>query len=330
MRAEVFPYRLPLLRPWRAARKTLCERIGALVRLTDADEEGWGDCAPLPSRDDPTAVVATLASWSRQADFAHLAALPPEARWAIDAARADLAARQAGAPLWRHLGGTSSEIDINAALGALDDDLPARLALAAAAGYRLGKIKVGVAPLEEEIARLLALTPPFPLRLDANRRWTDQEARRFLLAIRDLPIDAVEEPLAEPTLDKLAELQRDLPYALALDESLPDFHLSSIIDRRPVRRLVLKPARLGDIATIAEIIRRARNAGIETVLSSVIDSAIGVAATAHLAAALAPDYPHGLDTSRWLVADLAAPLPIVAGRCRLTESPGLGLTPHRR
>ncbi|NWG31197.1 MAG: o-succinylbenzoate synthase [Rhodocyclaceae bacterium] len=348
MRAEVIPYRLPLARPWVAARATLTERRGGLLHLIDTDgAEGWGDCAPLPSGGNAETVLAALDAWAcrpggargryapacggspsaARAFTADFQSLPPEVRWAIETARSDLAARRAGVPLWRHLGGTRGEVEVNAALGPLDDGLPARLAAAAAAGFRVGKIKVGLAPVEEEIARLAALEPSLWLRLDANRAWNEADARRFLTAIAGLPIEAVEEPLAAPTLEKLAALQAALPFSLALDESLPQFGIDAVIASRAVRRLVLKPARLGGLAATTAIARAARQAGLEVVLTSVVDSAVGVAAAAHLAAAIAPGFAHGLATSTWLAADVVTPPIIEKGMLRLPATAGLGVTP---
>ncbi|WP_126444341.1 o-succinylbenzoate synthase [Sulfuricystis multivorans] len=328
MHATVLPYRLPLKLPWVAARTTLTERLGALLHLIDADgHEGWGDCAPLPSGGDPQRVIDALAAWACRPAAAEFDALPCEARWAIETAQADLAAQRQAKPLWRHLGGSCNGIAVNAALGPLDAGLPDRYAQAAAQGFRIGKIKVGLASVEEEIARLFALPRTLCLRLDANRSWDESEARRFLFAIRALPIDAVEEPLAQPSLETLAALQAALPYALALDESLPGFSLAALTESRAVRRLVVKPARLGGIRATRRIAQAARDAGIELVLTTVIDSAIGVAATAHLAAALSPDLAHGLGTSAWLADDLAAPPAIVGGVLQLPETAGLGFTP---
>lgn len=325
---EVFPYRLPLVRPWHGARATLDVRIGALLRLRDEEGwEGWGDCAPLPSRPEPASVIEALAQWACRPASADRELLPPEARWAIEVALVDLAARRAGKPLWRHLGGSCDEIALNAALGPLDEELPGRLRKAAAAGFSCAKIKVGLHPVAEEIARLSALPFFLPLRLDANRAWSDADALRFLSAVRDLPIEAIEEPLARPTLEKLAQLQARLPFALALDESLPALDWQAAIRSRAIHRLVLKPARLGGIAATRRIAEVARAAGCEVVLTSVVDSAVGLTAVAHLAAALAPDVAHGLDTARWLAQDVALPPPIRDGRLRLKEAPGLGLLP---
>jgi o-succinylbenzoate synthase len=328
VRAELQPYRLPLKRPWIAASATLTERRGALLSLTDDDGfAGWGDCAPLPSGGKADAVLAALEAWACHPAGADFSTLPPEARWAIETAQADLAAQRARLPLWRHLGGSCGAIGVNAALGPLDDDLPARLAAARAQGFGVAKIKVGLAPVDEEIARLAALDSPLRLRLDANRAWSDADAAHFLAAIAALPIDAVEEPLAQPAPEKLARLQASLPYALAIDESLPQFGAEALIEARAVRRFVLKPARLGGIAATRAIATMAQAAGIEVVLTSVVDSAVGVTAAAHLAAALSPALAHGLGTSAWLAADVAPAPPLAAGRLQLTGIPGLGIRP---
>ncbi len=329
-RAAVFPYRLPLKRPWVAAATTLTERRGALLRLTDEDGlEGWGDCAPLPSGGPVEPVIAALEAYCRRPASAEFHVLPPEARWAIETAQADLAAQRAGLPLWRHLGGASGQVMVNAALGPLDDDCAARATAALAQGHAIGKIKVGLDGVDAELARLHALVDAtagkLRLRLDANRAWNGADAARFLQAIAELPIDAVEEPLAQPTAAALAALQAGLPYAIAIDESLPNFGVDALIAARAVRRFVLKPARLGGIAATQAVATKAQAAGIEVVLTSVVDSAVGVAAAAHLAAALSPTLAHGLGTSVWLAADVAAPLPIIAGRMQLPDAPGLGL-----
>jgi o-succinylbenzoate synthase len=328
IRATLRPYRLPLVRPWVAAAATLVERRGALLRLTADDGlAGWGDCAPLPSGGDPEAVLAALAGWCRRPAGSDFQELPPEARWAIETAECDIAARRAGLPLWRHLGGAAGAVAVNAALGPLDANCAARATTAIAQGYASGKIKVGLRPVAEEIARLKDLPPGLLLRLDANRAWNAADAERFLTACAGLPIEAIEEPLAAPTLTGLAALQATAPCALAIDESLPQFGIDAIIAARAARRLVLKPARLGGIAATQDIARRAQAAGIEIVITSVIDSALGVTAAAHLAAALSPHLAHGLATSVWLAEDIAPPPPIAAGQLTLPDAPGLGIRP---
>ncbi|MBU0751342.1 MAG: o-succinylbenzoate synthase [Gammaproteobacteria bacterium] len=334
--ARVVPYCLPLKRPWIAAAATLTERRGALLHLTAEDGcAGWGDCAPLPSGGNAEAVLSSLADCCCRPASADFQKLPSEVRWAIETAEADIAAQNQGVPLARMLDADAPlDIAINAALGPLDAGAAVRAKEALGQGYAIGKLKVGIGLPDTELARLHevidATQGRLRLRLDANRAWTQSAAERFLAAIADLPIDAVEEPLAMPTPDKLAALQVALPYAIAIDESLLQFGteaLSALLAVRAVRRFVLKPARLGGIAATRAIAAKAQAAGIEVVLTSVVDSAIGVTAAAHLAAAISPALAHGLGTSAWLAADVATPPRIVAGRLLLPAAPGLGVAP---
>jgi O-succinylbenzoate synthase len=310
---HLHPYHLPLRWPWVAASVTVSERRGWLVEARHEEgTAGWGDCTVLPSADEAGAA---------------------QMRWAIETALIDLEARRRGIPLARLLGARTLAVPVNAALGPLDDDCAKRAVAAAAQGFRIGKIKVGIAPIEEELARLrevaAAAGGTLRLRLDANRAWSEADARYFLTAIADLPdlrVDGVEEPLAEPTCASLGALQAVLPFPIAVDESLPALGVAPLLSSRAVRRFVLKPARLGGVLPTLTLAQRARQAGIEVVLTSVVDSAIGVAAAAHLAAAIGGP-AHGLATSAWLATNVASPLPIVGGRMLLPDTPGLGLTP---
>lgn len=274
---------------------------------------GWGDCAPLPSAGGAT---------------------DAQVRWALETALIDLEARRRGVPLARLLGAKTLAVPVNAALGPLDDDCAGRALAAIAQGFAVAKIKVGILGVDEEFARLCALAAALEgrlrLRLDANRAWDEADAWRFLTAIADRPefcIEAVEEPLAAPTLAALARLQCALPFAVAVDESLSLLGAGPLLAARAVRRLVLKPARVGGVLRTLVLARQAQAAGLEVVLTSVLDTAIGVAAAAHLAAAIAPDSVHGLATGAWLAKDVAPALPIVAGQLILPDAPGLGMAP---
>lgn len=337
--ARLIPYCLPLSRPWVAASATLLERRGWLLALTAADgTTGWGDCAPLPSSGAPgqeraaaalASLVATLAGKDTESPGEIDA--PPEVRWALETALFDLAARRRGLPLARLLGARDLAVPVNAALGALDASAPERAAVSLAQGFSVAKLKVGLAGIDAELDWLRAVAAAtggrLRLRLDANRAWPEAAARRFLTVAAELPVEAVEEPLAEPTLQSLAALQAALPFALAIDESLLQLGADALLSARAVRRLVLKPARLGGIRATLALAARARQAGIDVVITAVVDSAVGVTAAAHVAAALGGP-AHGLATSAWLAADVAEPLAIAAGHMRLPELPGLGMTPR--
>ena len=338
------PYRLPLVRPWVAASATIAVRSGTLVGVTMVGGiTGWGDCAPLPSSgeaghrrafDELAALAGGCVGSDAEAVLGRLGGIAcTEVRWALETALLDAKARQQGLPLYRFLGGVPVDgVPANAALGALDGDCPRRARHAIDRGFVIAKLKVGIAAPDVEVGRLrdlvLATGGRLRLRLDANRAWHAADAARFLGALSDLPIDGVEEPLAAPTLEALGRLQATVPFPIAADESLPTLGADNLLASRAVRRLVVKPARLGGLAATLRLAEKARAAGVEVVLTSVVDSAIGVTATAHLAAALPPGPCHGLATLDWLAEDVAKPPSIIGGKLQLSADAGLGVVPR--
>jgi o-succinylbenzoate synthase len=338
------PYRLPLKQMWRAASATLEIRLGMLVAVGCDGVAGWGDCAPLPSSGEKGHASAFAALRRAAARLRRLgveeafAALPDvassEARWALETALLDLVLRLRGLPLRRALrAGAPDAVKVNAALGPLDDLCADRAAEALEQGFTVAKIKVGLRGVAAEAKSLASLCARvnggLRLRLDANRAWQDDEANDFFDDIANLPIDGVEEPLAEPSLPKLAALQKRAHFAVAIDESLFDLGPDRIFATRAVRRLVMKPARIGGFSAVLRLAEHAGRAGMEAVVTSVVESAVGVAATAQLAAALRGDAVHGLATGSWLRGDVAKPLEIVGGEVLLPAGPGLGLVPER-
>lgn len=309
--ADWLPYALPLKRPWQTSQGEISERQGRLLRLQTADGlTGWGDCAPLPEFG-----ISETAATAFADETAHL----------------DLVAQKAGLPLHAWLSGEPpvSSLAVNCGFWPFFGADRSILQNAAAAGYSVIKFKVGVGPLAEEIANLHRLAADLPpglnLRLDANRAWNFSEAQSFLAACAGLPIDGLEEPLAEPSPALLAQLQASVAFPLAIDESihLPDAHF---FRHPPVRRLVIKPARHGMLASV-ELALRARASGLDVIVTSSLESACGLLACAHLAAAVAPEAVHGLATADWLAAD-TGPVPLIKdGRLQLATTAGLGFRP---
>lgn len=365
---RVTSYRLPLRRPWRSAHGQLSERHGWLVTAGAGPGRGYGDCAPLPDAGTETLASAAtrLAHWQArargQSDQALLDALradapspAPAADAAVETALLDRRAKAAGQPLRALLCPAAAEvarIPVNAALGTLIDCTPEMLHQAARRGFWIVKLKVGTAPLEAELAHLRALLATAShacrLRLDANGAWDLPDARRFITALEQLPrqagtglplIESLEEPLRQPRDEALAELQAATSIPLALDESLPRHPWPTGASQLPVRRIILKPGVLGGPRPSFERARRALAAGVQPLVTSLIDSAAGLWAAAELAAAivaLSRETPGGTDcqalcqglaTADWLAADLGHPPPLNNGHLRLSMRPGSGFRP---
>ncbi|MDO9191095.1 MAG: o-succinylbenzoate synthase [Sulfurimicrobium sp.] len=336
--SRIIPYRLPLRAAWTSAQGGFATRNGWLLRLeTDAGLAGWGDCAPLPEHD-AAGELESLAQALSGLDLdtarqcLNAARLHPAVRCAADVALSDLAAQRAGLPLAHWLAHDAAQrVRCNAALGPLDAGVPQRAQVAIAEGFEVLKLKVGMAPVDHELAMLRQLSADLPagiaLRLDANRAWNMADARRFIAGMAGLPLEMLEEPLAQPDLTDLATLQAQTAIPLALDESLSGSNLERVLSAAPVQRLVLKPMLLGGLQIALKTAQWARKAGMACVVTTSVDSAVGTLAALHLAAALNNGLHHGLATSVWLTQDVGcAPHP-EQGALIVGTKPGLGFAP---
>jgi O-succinylbenzoate synthase len=182
-------------------------------------------------------------------------------------------------------------------------------------GARTAKVKVAEPgqTLADDVARVNAVRDLVPtVRVDANGGWSVDEAARAARALSaDGPLEYLEQPCA--TVGELAELRRrpDMPdVPIAADESIrkADDPLA-VVRARAADIAVLKVAPLGGISALLEIAARI---DIPVVISSALDSAVGIAAGLTAAAAL-PVLGHacGLGTGGLFVedvADVAAPV----------------------
>jgi L-alanine-DL-glutamate epimerase-like enolase superfamily enzyme len=120
---------------------------------------------------------------------------------ALDIALWDLKARRAKLPLWRLLGGFDRRVPCYA--GGIDLDLPIEDLLKQTdanlgKGFRAIKMKVGRSDLASDVARVKAmrdhLGDGFPLMVDANMKWTVEEAIRAAKALQPYDLTWLEEP----------------------------------------------------------------------------------------------------------------------------------------
>lgn len=200
-----------------------------------------------------------------------------------------------------------ASIPVNATVPAVDASETAAV-LRRFPGCRTAKVKVAEpgSTLRDDLARVRAvreaLGPEGRVRIDANAAWNVDEAEHALRSLAPFDLEYAEQPCA--TLDELLELRariRDLAIPIAGDESVrrSDEPLAAA---RQVDVVVLKAAPLGGVRAA---LRLSLDSGTPAVVSSALDTSVGLAMGAHLAAAL-PDLPHdcGLGTGALLAADV--------------------------
>ena len=139
---------------------------------------------------------------------------------------------------------------------------------------------------------------PVVIRLDANRRFTYEEAMAAFPHLHHARVEFWEEPLSCPQL--WPRLLRECPIPLALDETLREIAPAELSRFAGVVALVIKPTLMGDGGGIEEWVREGAAWGLKVVVSAAYESGVGMADLIRLAASLsngvAAGVAAGLDT----------------------------------
>lgn len=209
-------------------------------------------------------------------------------------------------------------VPVNATVPAVDAGEVAGI-LARFDGCRTAKVKVAEPGqrLSDDVARVAAVRaamgPEGRVRIDANGAWNVDEAERALHALAEFDLEYAEQPCE--TVDELAELRRRVKYMdipIAADESVRKAADPVAVARAGAADLlVVKAQPLGGVRRALEIVAEA---GLPAVVSSALDTTIGLSMGVALAAALPRlEYDCGLGTASLFTSDVAVPALVPSG-----------------
>jgi len=322
-------------------------RSGLLIELYAGSVRGLGEASPLPgyspdSLESSQSALGALnltalehalnledTGTSLRAVVDLLPITQPAARMALETAALDLRGRQCRVSAPALLGtAPGAERALAWLAGSADTRALDTIRGAQRAGYDHFKLKLGrPGNLEAEMAALRELRRALGrgprLRLDANRGWTESQARRACGVLGSLDIEFLEEPHGTHTP------LGGTSVATALDESLqgvaPD-DLDALARHSGARFVILKPMVLGGLSHCMELARRASALGLGVVVSHSFDGPVAFAAAAALALSIPTRSAQGLAPHPGLAAWPATALPIARATLRTWHGPGLGLT----
>jgi o-succinylbenzoate synthase len=201
-------------------------------------------------------------------------------------------------------------IPVNATLPAVNGDRVEQL-LENFPGFRSVKIKVAEKGqlLQDDIARIRAVKKLYPdakIRLDANGGFTVNQALNLLEALREIELEYFEQPVA--SIAELVQLRSALReigsnLKIAADESIRKATDPLLVAREKAADIaVIKMQPLGGVARAKEI---AQDSGLEIVVSSALESSLGIAQGLYLAGSLENlDYDCGLWTQNLFADDI--------------------------
>jgi len=304
---EVYPVTLAYHEPFRIAPGASTESRNVVVKIvTDYDIYGWGESSPSERVTGETAETVIRALDKIAPKLIGMCPLRieknveimdtavagnPAAKAAIDIALHDILGKTVRKELFRLLGGYRTEVLTDITLSIKSPEEMAKDAVKAVKkGFKALKVKVGINP-EEDVERIRlireAVGENIQIRIDANQGWTPRQAIKVLNKIEKFNIQFAEQPVPAEDIKGLIEVKRNSPIPIMADESVhsPEDALR-LVKAEAVDLINIKLMKSGGILKAKKIAAIAEAAEIPCMIGCMGESEIGIAAGAHLAAAV--------------------------------------------
>lgn len=184
--------------------------------------------------------------------------------------------------------------------------LPAIVADRVKAGFSFFKVKAHLEPVSDLITKLKIIEELTPsgshIRIDANQAWDIDHSAKVLAAIskNNLSVDYLEQPTQARDFAALAKIKEISDIPIMADESCftPE-DLNRLIKLNAMDLVNLKLLKSGGLTIARSMAERAKDAGIEVYIGSMMEGDQSLSAAATLAFEVAPDLVHDLDASWW-------------------------------
>jgi o-succinylbenzoate synthase len=341
---------LPLVSPFRTSFGTQTTRRVLIVRAEaerdGAVVDGWGECV---AADDPTysseyvdgaALTITTQLFPRlhrdrptaAADVVDVLAPVkghPMAKAALEMAILDAELRAEGRSFADYLGATRPRVPSGVSVG-IHDSIDALLT--AVEGYRADgyvRIKLKIEPgwdLEPVAAVRRLIGPEVPLQVDANTAYTRDDIEH-LCRLDEFDLLLIEQPLPEDDLVGHARLARAAVTPICLDESITSVTVArDAIELGACEIVNIKPGRVGGYLEARQIHDVCLERGVPVWCGGMLETGIGRAANAALAALPGFTLPGDISASRrfWARDIVRNPIDVVDGHVAVPDGPGFG------
>jgi L-alanine-DL-glutamate epimerase-like enolase superfamily enzyme len=291
------------MEPFTIATGTMHYAQNVLIRIcTDAGFYGVGECSAFPMIVGET--QETCLAMAR--DFAKLwdsqDALDIPARMqqlhdftagnttiksAFDMALYDIAAKNAGLPLYKFLNGQRRNVETDITIGIAEPAVMAQRALKfKKSGATILKVKLGKDARQdvERISQIRqAIGPDMRVRIDANQGWSFDEAMFALQAMGNLDVEFCEQPMRTWYNNRLPELRQLSPVKIMADESVYTHHdARQQIQSGACDYINIKLAKSGGILEALKIHDLASEHNIPCMMGGMLESRIALSAKLHL------------------------------------------------
>lgn len=184
-------------------------------------------------------------------------------------------------------------------------------------GFKCVKFKIGGIDFNRELELIRCVREHFPaevmeIRLDANGGFDPKEALNKIEKLARFEIHSLEQPIRQHNWDKMREICRLSPIAIALDEELIGLNDSQdrerMVETVMPQYLILKPSLCGGIRGSNDWVRIAKSFGVGWWATSALESNVGLNAIAQWVACQSNDMVQGLGTGELYVNNIPSPI----------------------
>jgi o-succinylbenzoate synthase len=190
-------------------------------------------------------------------------------------------------------------------------------------GFDTLKLKIGAIDFDTELNLIKGIRDRFSaneitLRVDANGAFGFEEAFKKLEQLAQFDIHSIEQPIQAGQLKSMAQLVKQSPVPIALDEELigivDDEMKDNLINEIQPPFIILKPSLIGGFSGSLKWIERCAQNGIDWWITSALESNIGLNAIAQFCYTLNNPLPQGLGTGGLFTNNLNSPLTVENGQ----------------
>lgn len=300
---EIYQSRIALKEPFKISLGTLTHAENVIVVIrTNVGITGYGECSPFMTINGESMetgfvvaqYLAKILKGKNPLDIEGCTRLMDgvifgnsSIKSAFDMALYDIAAQNAGLPLYSFLGGKKNKEIITDYTVSIDN--PTKMAADAAKikdnGFQVIKVKLGHGEDDVERIRMIrdAVGMDIPIRIDANQGWDKESSIKILRQLAPFNIQHCEEPIPRWDFMNLPYIRKNSPIKIMADESCCDHHdAQRLIDLQACDYFNLKLGKSGGIFKALKIIQLAEMNGIKIQVGGFLESRLAFTAAAHL------------------------------------------------
>lgn len=190
-------------------------------------------------------------------------------------------------------------------------------------GFGCIKLKIGAIDFDKEIQLLRFIRQNFTpeqieIRVDANGAFDLKEALHKLNQLSEFKLHSIEQPIRKNNSDNMAELCKNTPFPIALDEELIGVFTvaekENLLLKIKPQYIILKPSFVGGFRGTQEWISLAEKHNIGWWITSALESNIGLNAIAQWTFLLQNPMPQGLGTGALYTNNFDCPLQVSQGQ----------------